>query len=105
MNSRAVTYFITLTAVGSGLCGSHFQLVKDSGNLIRQGALSQARPMNKAFFQCDRESQCTYVIQSNESQEYAMVHGDVSTEEMEKMSTVWKKLVVTTLQGMIVTHK
>ena len=100
MNSRPATYFIALTMVGSALCGSHFQLVKESGTIMRQAGSSQARPMDKAFFQCDREARCTYVIQHNETQEYTVVYGDVSTEEMEKMLTVWKKMVVSILPGM-----
>ena len=100
MNSRTASYIIALTMVGSGLCCSHFQLVKVSGTIMRQDGSSQARPMDKAFFQCDREARCTYVIQRNETQKYTLVYGAVSTEEMENMSTVWKKVVVNILPGM-----
>ena len=100
MNSRAASYIIALTMVGSALCGSHFQLVKESGTIMRQDGSSQARPLDKAFFQCDREARCTYVIQRNEAQKYTVVYGEVSTEEMENMSTVWKKIVVKILPGM-----
>ena len=100
MNSRTASYIIALTMVGSGLCGSHFQLVKESGTIIGQDGSSQARPIDKAFFQCDREARCTYVIQRNETKEYTVVYGEVSTGDIENMSTVWKKMVVNILPGM-----
>ena len=100
MNSRTITYIIALAVVGTGLCGSHFQLVKDSERVIWQEVVSKARPMEKAFFQCDKEARCTYVIQRNETQEYTVAYGEVSTGDIEDMSTVWKKMVVNILPGM-----
>ena len=88
--------------VGSGLCGSYFQLVKDLGNWATvQNGSPQARPIiHEAFFQCERGVQCTNVMQRNESQQYNAVYGEVSNDEMEKMLAIWKKLAFNNLPGM-----
>ena len=94
MNSRTVAYLIVSELLVQALCGSNFQLIKSSGKKITNQGSSSTGLLHKAFFQCDRDLDCTHVIQRNETEEYAVLYGEIAEEEMNHLATVWKKVTI-----------
>ena len=99
INLCHITYFVMLScAVAVAICGSHFQLIKNSGQQTeeqRKGPFLQ-----KTFFQCDREPNCTHVIQLDASEEYVMVHGEDALRKVTNARKVWKKMTINGVHGM-----
>ena len=101
MNVHYIAYFILLSCVVAvAICGSHFELIKNSGKQAGGHGTSSGTFLQKAFFQCDRGSTCTHVIQLDGSEEYVMVHGTDALEKMTNTAMVWKKMSINVVRGM-----
>ena len=101
MNFHYKTSFILLSCIlALVVCGSHFELIKNSGQESEGGAFSGTL-LHKTFFQCDRQPKCTHVIQLDDSGEYVEVQVEDALEKITNAKIVWKKMLVNVVQGMM----
>jgi len=89
--------------LAAAICGSHFELIKNSGRQIRKQGKGPF--LHKTFFKCDRQSTCTHVIQLDGSGEYVVVHGEDALEEITNTRMVWKKMTTNIVRGNIALGK
>ena len=99
MDLRYTIYFMLLPCVLSlVVCASHFELIKSSGQ--QTGEQRTGTFLQKTFFQCDRQSTCTHVIQLDGSGEYVVVHGEDALEKIINTRMIWKKMAINIVRGM-----
>jgi len=104
MDLRYTIYFMLLPCVLSlVVCASHFELIKSSGQ--QTGEQRTRTFLQKTFFQCDRQSTCTHVIQLDGSGEYVVVHGEDALEKIINTRMIWKKMAINIVRGNIALGK
>ena len=100
MDMHYTIYFTLLSCIlVLAMCGSHFELIKNSVPHTGGQGTSSGTFLHKTFFNCDRQPTCTHVIQLDGSGEHVMVHGEDALEKMTNTKMVWKKVAINIIRG------
>ena len=100
LRRAAVGSFVTLCLASNFAFGSHFHLIKASGNEGEFTAIQLNGGLDKVFFACDREQDCIQVLKFRGASSYIKLYRGNNVESWNDVEMAWEKIHVNYIKGL-----